>query len=182
MIVVNLFGAPGSGKSTGAAYIFAQLKLAGVNAELVQEFAKDKVYEESAKVFQNQVYILGKQSFRLSRLEGAVDVVVIDSPVLLSCYYHKAKNSIDQGHFNAVVQNIHQSYDNLNYFIVRAKPYSGAGRFQSESEANKVAEDLFELFTPMIRELGEEMSTIKGNEDGYDFIVSEILRRIQDGI
>ena len=45
MLVVNLFGAPGSGKSTGAAYIFSQLKIAGVNAELVTEFVKDKVWE-----------------------------------------------------------------------------------------------------------------------------------------
>ena len=42
-IVVNLFGAPGAGKSTGAAYIFALLKMAGIEAELVTEFAKDKV-------------------------------------------------------------------------------------------------------------------------------------------
>ena len=45
MLVVNLFGAPGAGKSTGAAYIFSQLKMAGINAELVTEFAKDKVWE-----------------------------------------------------------------------------------------------------------------------------------------
>lgn len=43
MLVVNMFGAPGAGKSTGAAYIFSKLKMAGVNAELVTEFAKDKV-------------------------------------------------------------------------------------------------------------------------------------------
>lgn len=29
--IINLFGGPGSGKSTGAAYIFAKLKLAGVD-------------------------------------------------------------------------------------------------------------------------------------------------------
>ena len=56
MIVVNLFGAPGAGKSTGAAYIFAKLKMAGINAELVTEFAKDKVWEEYAEVFKNQAY------------------------------------------------------------------------------------------------------------------------------
>ena len=49
----SLFGAPGAGKSTGAAYIFSQLKMAGINAELVTEFAKDKVWEESKAVFQN---------------------------------------------------------------------------------------------------------------------------------
>ena len=54
MILVNLYGAPGAGKSSGAAYIFSKLKMAGVNAELVTEFAKDKVYEHSKKVFENQ--------------------------------------------------------------------------------------------------------------------------------
>ena len=33
-LVVNLFGGPGSGKSTGAAYVFARLKMLGYNAEL----------------------------------------------------------------------------------------------------------------------------------------------------
>ena len=61
-LVVNLFGVPGAGKSTGAAYIFYRLKSAGVNAELVTEFAKDKVWEENDEVFKNQAYIFGKQS------------------------------------------------------------------------------------------------------------------------
>ena len=44
-IVVNLFGVPSAGKSTGAAYIFSRLKMEGINAELITEFAKDKVWE-----------------------------------------------------------------------------------------------------------------------------------------
>ena len=30
-LIVNLFGEPGAGKSTGAAYVFAMLKMAGVD-------------------------------------------------------------------------------------------------------------------------------------------------------
>ena len=41
MLVINLFGAPGAGKSTGAAYIFSLLKMYGINAELITEYAKD---------------------------------------------------------------------------------------------------------------------------------------------
>ena len=41
-LIVNLFGVPGAGKSTGAAYIFSRLKMLGVNAELVTEFPKIK--------------------------------------------------------------------------------------------------------------------------------------------
>ena len=35
-LIVNLFGVPGAGKSTGAAQVFANLKKKGINAELVK--------------------------------------------------------------------------------------------------------------------------------------------------
>lgn len=46
-LIVNLYGGPGTGKSTGAAYIFSKLKMDGIDAEYVTEFAKDKVWEGS---------------------------------------------------------------------------------------------------------------------------------------
>ena len=87
MLVVNLFGPPGAGKSTGAAYVFSKLKLAGVNAELVTEFAKDKVWEDNKLALANQAYLFGEQYYRLTRLGGKVDVAVTDSPLLLSNFY-----------------------------------------------------------------------------------------------
>ena len=39
-LLVNLYAGPGAGKSTGAAYIFAKLKMAGVDCEYVSEYAK----------------------------------------------------------------------------------------------------------------------------------------------
>ena len=84
MLVVNLFGAPGAGKSTGAAYVFSQLKIKGVNAELVTEFAKDMTWEKNKKALTNQVYMLGNQLQRIYRCQDEVDVIVTDSPILLN--------------------------------------------------------------------------------------------------
>ena len=82
---------PGAGKSTGAAYIFSQLKMHGINAELVTEFAKDKVWENNTEVFKNQAYLFGKQSYRISRCKDKVDVIVTDSPLPLSIFYNKTR-------------------------------------------------------------------------------------------
>lgn len=45
-IVINLFGAPGAGKSVASAYIFSKLKMKNINCELVTEFAKDLTWEK----------------------------------------------------------------------------------------------------------------------------------------
>lgn len=172
MILVNLYGAPGSGKSTGAAHIFAKLKMAGVNAELVPEFAKDKVYEGSKKVFDNQAYIFGKQYFRITRCQDDVDVVITDSPLPLSIIYNK--DPVLGATFNQLVREVISQYETMDYFVFRDKPYNPKGRFQNEEESNKLAEEIFEF-------LEFEKITfcpIKGNEDGYDKVVKHILERL----
>lgn len=140
MLVVNLYGAPGAGKSTGAAYIFSQLKLRGINAELVTEFAKDKVWEESKAVFQNQAYIFGKQYFRISRVQDKVDVVITDSPILLSAFYNT--NPVLGEEFDRLITKVSNSYTSIDALICRTKPYNGVGRFQTEEESDLLNQNL----------------------------------------
>lgn len=124
MLIINLFGAPGAGKSTGAAYVFSQLKAAGVNAELVTEFAKDKVWEGTKAVFENQAYIFGKQYFRISRLEGKVDVVITDSPILLSAFYNDNDHVLGE-EFDKLVSKVFDYYNRIDVFVHRVKPFNG---------------------------------------------------------
>lgn len=169
MILVNLYGAPGSGKSTGAAYIFSQLKMAGINAELVTEFAKDKVWEESKEVFNNQAYIFGKQYFRISRCMDKVDVIVTDSPLALSAFYNNSEILGEE--FTNVVMKVANSFNSKNYFIKRVKPYNPKGRFQTENEAKQVDSNL-ETF---LRNNNINYEIEQGNLDGYNNIVRQIL-------
>ena len=171
-IIVNLFGAPGAGKSTGAAYIFSKIKMAGVNAELVTEFAKDKVWEESKEVFNNQIYIFGKQSFKISRVMNKVDVIITDSPIILSSFYNS--DEIIQEELDALVMKTFNSYNNMNYFIKRVKPYQEKGRFQTEGESDQIADEV----STLLDEKEVDYEVIAGDTEGYDYIVEQILHKL----
>ena len=167
-IVINLFGPPGSGKSTGAAEIFATLKKLGVNAELVTEFAKDKTWEHNATALGCQEYIFGKQSYRLSRCRNDVDVIVTDSPLPLSIIYNN--NPALGEKFNEVVLNIFNTYRNYNYYINRVKPYNPKGRNQTEAESDALSEPIKNLL--VMSDI--EYKTVDGDDEGYQSIINEI--------
>lgn len=172
MIVVNLFGAPGAGKSTGAAYIFAKLKMKGINAELVTEFAKDKVWDGAIEPFKNQAYIFGEQYYRMSRCLNKVDVIVTDSPLLLSLLYNESVELGDA--FEETVWNAYSSYDNINYFVNRTKTYNPVGRIHSVEQSNQIANELHQLLDAS--EL--PYKDINGNMSDYDKVVEEIVKKI----
>lgn len=172
-LIVNLFGVPGAGKSTGAAQIFASLKKAGVNAELVTEFAKDKVWEENPAVFKNQAYIFGKQSFKISRCTGKVDVIVTDSPLPLSIFYNE--DPLLTENFNRTVMDVFNGYENINYLLLRTKPYNPKGRFQSEEESDALKQPLVDL----LKNRNIAYKEVNGDDTGYETIVSEILKLLE---
>ena len=167
MVLVNFFGVPGAGKSTGTAYVFSKLKMLGYNAELVDEFAKGKVYEENKEAFKNQAYIFGKQFYKITRCEEKVDVILTDSPLLLSVFYNNDKRLGEP--FNEMVKNVSKGYDSLNYLILRTKKYNPKGRWQSEKESNALLPKMKEL----MNEVGE-YTAYPGDEEYYDKIVSEV--------
>ena len=172
MLLINLFGGPGAGKSTGAAYIFSQLKMAGVNAELVTEFAKDKVWEGNKEVFKNQAYIFGKQYFKISRCADKVDVIITDSPLLLSIVYND--NPVLGDSFNETVKNVFSSFNSMNYILSREKEYNPVGRNQTESEAKEVDVQV----RAMLDEEKIPYEVVAGNELGYDYIVYRVLEQL----
>lgn len=173
MIVVNLFGSPGAGKSTGAAYVFSKLKMEGVNVELVTEFAKDVVWDEAGCPLQNQAYVFGNQSYRINRLKGKVDVVVTDSPVLLSCLYGQNESEA----FKQAVFEKFNEHTNINFLIKRAKAFNPIGRVHTEAESDKIANDLFALMNtyhiPFL--------ALTGTQKNYDAIVEEVLDALHKG-
>lgn len=173
MLVVNLFGPPGCGKSTGAAYIFAKLKLAGINAELVTEVAKDLTYERHNVAFRNQLYVLGQQAYRISRLEDKVDVVITDSPIIHQLIYNESPHLRDG--FTTCVLNEFNKYRNRNYFLINEQPYIQLGRAQTEEEARELGTRLAVL----LAENGILCKRVVANEEMFNIIAREIIEEVR---
>ena len=158
-IVVNLFGEPSAGKSTCAMDITAQLKRHGINAEYVSEFAKDKVYENNGEVFKHQEYLFGKQSFKMGRVKNKVQVMVVDSPLIL-----------------CAVLNVFNSYNNRNYLLTRHHSYENEGRFQNEDEAKEVRKEIIDK----LNQYNIKYEEIASTESNCEYIVEEVMEEIRN--
>jgi adenylate kinase family enzyme len=171
-IVVNLAGSPGAGKSTGAAKIFSELKMLGINCELVGEVAKDITWEHNMTALSCQEYVFGKQSYRLARCRNDVDVIVTDSPLPLTIIY--TQNPAIKKPLTDLVMAVFDSYDNINFFINRTKPYNPKGRNQTAEESDAISLQIKDLYET----LGISYITIDGDCSGYEKAISLICERL----
>lgn len=136
---ICLYGAPTSGKSTVAAWLFSQLKQKGFNIELVSEYIKAWAWEKRKPMSFDQAYIFAKQLHAEDVIlrQGKHSVhIVTDSPLPLQLVYAKYQNCkfVDQ------LQQISKLFDNdnptVNIFLKLRKDadYSGEGRIHEPHE------------------------------------------------
>ncbi len=178
-LIVNLYGGPGTGKSSMAAAIFSKLKFKDVNCELVPEFAKEMVWEGRFDTLDNQLYITAKQYHRIHRVLGKVKVVITDSPILLGAVY--------SGDYclGELIKSMHSKLDTYDIFLNRKKKYNPKGRYQSEGEAEALDPIIKNLATRNFSsynkdskfKLFEEFDAL---ESSIDPIVNKILELIKE--
>lgn len=138
--VINLFGGPGTGKTTTALELSFKLKAKHVNCELVTEYVKDWVWEGRKINPYDQVYLLAKQSRKQQILYGAVDVIITDAPLWLFPIYENSlghppyicKQIVDKFAEEAEKQS---GVEFIHVFLNRKHAYNPKGRHQTESEA-----------------------------------------------
>lgn len=168
-LVVNFIGGPGSGKSTMAARVFSELKDLGINCEIASEYAKDATWQKSFHVLSNQLYIFAKQQHRIWRLDGQVDVILTDSPLLNSVIYGSDKSS---ELFKELVYEEHNKRPKLDIFLKRVKEYNPSGRSQTEEEAK-------ELDTLLHKVVPSFDLEVNGEKESSIIIVEKILETIK---
>lgn len=134
MIVLNYYGGPAVGKSYQSAVSYTLLKKKGYRVELVGEYAKELIYEQSLVNIHDQLYLFAEQSHRLRRLDrSGIEIAVCDSPLLLNIIYNKSE---DASIFNQMVIAEDKKYTNFNYLITRNKRfYVNTDRIHSYKES-----------------------------------------------
>ena len=172
---VNIWAGPGVGKSTTAAGLFYFLKLRGIGVELITEVAKDLVYQgDLADTPQSQ--IITRQFIRQTRVEGHVNVAVCDSPVPLALAYC---TPAERAEYAPVIRKAVAGWDTLDVLLVRdlTKSYDARGRYQTQSEAARFTE---EVFNPFVREwVGDSLVVLDADVATVSRLTHMVLERLQ---
>jgi nicotinamide riboside kinase len=177
-IIVNLFGGPGSGKSTTAAGVFHKLKLNGVNCELVTEFAKHLTWKKDYNSLGNQVFVFGKQHDRMFHLKDKVDVIITDSPLVMGLAYCDWTR-VSPSFRNFVIDEFtREDSENVNIFLNRVKKYVPIGRSQTEEEAKEKDSVIKVLLTSN----HIHFDTIDGDSNAHNIIADAIIEKLKEKV
>lgn len=137
---INFIGGPSSGKSTAALYTAHRLKTLHQKTELVPEVAKDLVWEKREGTLKIQPYVTIKQYRNIIRLDGQVDYVVTDAPVIMGIVYGRYHSRDLPPSYGTFLSELYAMSDNRTIFLEREFPYQTYGRHQDEDGAKQVDE------------------------------------------
>lgn len=140
LIVINLLGGPGSGKSVLAAKIFTNLKERQISTELVREFPKELTWENRLTALQNQIYVFANQHHQIYVLQGKVRVAVVEGSILNSLVYNDPSDELRK-----LIWLEYHKADNINIFLERTVPYQMDGRIQSLDQSREKDEMIREI-------------------------------------
>lgn len=174
-LVVNLFGGPGSGKTAMAARIFGELKCMGIEAACPEEHAKLAIWSGRPWLLDHQVIIVGKTWETMVNLCDKVEVIIIDSPILLGSVYAGDR---EPESFHSLVRDLHMRQPRVNLLVKRdfSRPYDPQNRREDADAAVQIDAKVAAALD-LIGEPGE----VVGPESGYRTAAREIAALVRAG-
>lgn len=149
--IINLFGGPGIGKSTQASGLFTEMKKHHMSVEYTYEFPKEVAWEGNVSQLSDQFFITANQHRNISRLYGKVEYIIVDSPIVLGCFYEQRYGEGYPASFygktslSKFLWNLFGQYENINILLTRNnETYDSNGRLQDLKEAQEIDTDIKE--------------------------------------
>ncbi len=176
-LIVNIFGGPGSGKSTTAAGVYYHMKMLHLNVELSTEFAKELSWEDRCVALDDQPYILGEQHHRLHRLDGKVDAIITDCPLTMGAAYLKDNAISYEDIFTNFTIRLFNSMDNFNFFMRRGNSeYKNEGRTQSLEES--IEKD--NIIENMLIDNAIPYTTVISDGTAVQYILIDVVNKLRN--
>ena len=149
--IINFFGGPGIGKSTQSSGLFTEMKKHHMSVEYTYEFPKEVAWEGNVSQLKDQFFITANQHRNISRLYGKVDYIIVDSPIVLGCFYEQRYGEgYPASHYGMsglsnFLWTLFKQYDNINILLKRNdETYDTNGRLQDLQEAIEIDNDIKE--------------------------------------
>ncbi len=127
--VINLFGAPGRGKSSVRSGLFWLMKSHHMSVEEVSEYAKYLVLTgRTWQLTEEQLYLFSKQHHKQLIIErSGYEYAATDSPLQLCSFY--APDTYFRT-FEALVDEAMAGFENINFFLTRDIESDAADAFE----------------------------------------------------
>jgi hypothetical protein len=122
----------------------------------------------------DEIYLFAKQNHRLFRVNGKVDVIITDHPLILSVMYNDRYGSGGE-ELDQLIMKEFSKYNNFTALLYRIHEYNPIGRVQTEEEANEIAKSIKTFLDKNEIEYKEYPGDIKSSQ----LIVEEIMQILQ---
>jgi predicted ATPase len=132
-VVVEIYGGPGTGKTTFSAELYGALKRTGLHVTLVTEEATTCIQANDMVGLTCQAYLLGASARRLRQVATSYDVVVMEAPLLLNPVYDRDRSPA----LRALAEEEHRRYRNLPLLLspLPREQFTTAGRVHDADSA-----------------------------------------------
>jgi hypothetical protein len=147
--IINFFGGPGIGKSTQASGLFTEMKKNHMSVEYTYEFPKEVAWEGNISQLRDQFFITANQHRNISRLYGKVEYIIVDSPIILGCFYEQRYGNgypasiYGNSGLSDFLWKLFSQYNNINILLTRNdETYDPNGRLQDLQEAQEIDSDI----------------------------------------
>ena len=171
-LIINVLGGPGVGKTTIASDLFVRFKRKELDVEIVSEFAKELVWEKRNEAFDDRLYMHAEQNHRLMMMNGNLDYIITDSPLILTSVYNNFY--LEDKHtkeYNKMIDDVtlqtFNSYNNITFLIERETGYDTNGRRESLDEAKAIDERIIKY----LEDNNIQYIKIKDRENAADEII-----------
>lgn len=139
--VINLYGSPGTGKSSVRGGLYWLMNSLGESVGEIDEYAKYLYLTNRREVLKNQQMLVLSQQHDKQLSMRNFEYAITDSPLHLSGYF-AGPNYLEN--FPKVIEKACSDFENINFFLTRNldEGYQAEGRTQSKEESKRDSEGI----------------------------------------